>query len=415
MYGNQHTGAFCLSVRWLFLGILLLFCFPFLQCSKPVTGGKSAQVESSVESTSSLEKTVEPFVQEQPQEFPTQTERDAAPEKISPENHFGGGESVESHENSESGLPEKTGAQETIVPESPGELMKETTPQDRGEAACRSHANCPDRSICVKGACQKVTCQKDGDCPEGSRCRDKLCEMRPPKGTCIVREDCPDPRHYCLTKKCEVYPCQRESDCPPKSYCANKICIKSSGSCKSSKDCTAFEFCNGGACLPQACQKDADCPAISRLCIKGLCMQKPQQGNCNQNSDCKKSEFCVKGTCKRIPCRSDSNCPTNGRCISGDCVQMPRCVAHKDCGAPTTFCVKSVCQSVSCTKDSDCPTGGNCQSRSCTTKPPAKTCTKDSDCSVPQFCRNSTCKNLTCQGASDCPKGSPCVRRVCQR
>jgi len=100
--------------------------------------------------------------------------------------------------------------------------------------------------------------------------------------------------------------------------------------CKTNKDCSPNQVCQGGNCVPAPppppppCKSNKDCP-YGEICPKGKCVKPPPPppppspgSPCDNKLPCANNENCVKGFC-RTKCKWTTDCDNRQRCIDGSC------------------------------------------------------------------------------------------------
>ena len=91
-----------------------------------------------------------------------------------------------------------------------------------------------------------VSCENNGDCPNGQVCVNKICVPPPP---CSTTDDCPD-NLVCIGNMCVAPPpCSTTDDCPDNLVCVSNMCV-APPPCSTTDDCPADLICVGNQCVP---------------------------------------------------------------------------------------------------------------------------------------------------------------------
>lgn len=221
----------------------------------------------------------------------------------------------------------------------------------------------------------------------------------------------------------------------------------SCGPCRENRDCPDGRICNDGACVPQRCGRDDDCPLGSVCGADGQCHR-----GCRMHAECGPDALCADGACMpRVPCqackpcRRQRDCPGDYFCLplgetrvctklcssDAECDGDSVCHVVEDgigyCGAPSSsFCTEDwTCSDAAC-PDLGAPCG-SCGDRSdaCVIAggSPICSCT----CHVDAHCDGGVClrnpasgtkacfprEGLVACGSTYCPPGTVCRDGTC--
>ena len=122
------------------------------------------------------------------------------------------------------------------------------------------------------------------------------------------------------------------------------------------------------------CLMDSQCPASSRFCVQGLCVQCKANGDCGAGTTpacwpashtchpaCTSSQQCQDGnaticntsTGACVGCNTSADCPTSQKFCDPTTQQCVQCVSTADCaGTSTPVCVRNRC--AECATSADC-------------------------------------------------------------
>jgi len=273
---------------------------------------------------------------------------------------------------------------------------------------CRIHSDCPERQVCIAGACGPE-CREHRDCEPGASCRDSLCQV--PGAPCAGPADCLD-GEICDRGTCREEPdCIFAEDCARGMDCVNGACAavgegegegegpgegegEGEGECGgyggvcANKDDCCNELCldipppqDGHGVCTDHCFNDDDCLGLD------VCFSVGPHSVCVPNdvgSDCRDPVECSFGLCINDPNTRRAicsvACANRGRCgqmmgcgrvndqagqalwacvpVGGRCTRAAECTTARClpdfAGAATGYCTND------CRNDSDCALGSNC-------------------------------------------------------
>jgi hypothetical protein len=201
--------------------------------------------------------------------------------------------------------------------------------QLEAEAACRTSADCG----------SGLDCGPDGVCRNGcdtsAQC---IAEQTCVQNVCADARDLDD--SGALPQTVAHVTCGRDSECPEGSRCAFGNCVPE---CREDADCDGGKTCQQGQCryaTAEPCAAVSDCPLAGAECVDGQC-----RCACLTDVDCAAGQRCDGCACVAGPepeCSEASPCAPGSRCIEGAC--DCECVTNRDCDAPL------VCDGCSCAR-----------------------------------------------------------------
>jgi len=213
-----------------------------------------------------------------------------------------------------------------------------------GEIVCAGGAGPVDEVCdCGDNDCDGAT-DEDNPCPGGSRCIDCSCVLPCAKGEfpCPIGRECID--DWCVGDLCR--PDGIPIDCPEGTECRNGVCEDMCAGVV----CAAPLVCNEGRCVPNDCY-NLGCED-GEACVDGLCVPHPCEG-----VECLPDEYCREGDC--VGLCADVECPAGRRCVDGECETDPcfevECPGDRICVEGD--CVDDPCLGVACPVGRICEAG----------------------------------------------------------
>jgi len=217
--------------------------------------------------------------------------------------------------------------------------------------ACLTENDCKlEYPLCDGGRC--VTCERDGQCPEGYFCNEA--------GGCEAIPERPAPPHVG-----EVDSCLSDAECPVSSMCGGEhLCVRygSDGSCVTDTDCQGRMICNPDTnkcehvpLLPAgaACEMDG-ITLLGLACQDGVCSEWPSNprrvipgaGQCMTDQDCREPQS--QGPPSNLICQEGACIPYETGLIMPNTIGN-QCVTDRDCEgnyvAPYVLCQEGICKS----------------------------------------------------------------------
>lgn len=238
---------------------------------------------------------------------------------------------------------------------------------------CLGDFECAAGTVCTDTGCA-ATCERNGDCAEGTECRDAV-------SICLGPTEPPP----VLTPG----DCTRNADCGASGLvCRDGMCIVDDVTCGDAGcDCSETATCSSGfTCLDGECRADED--------------------TCQFNHECGEGRSCVDGRCTE-GCGTAADCLSGQTCTDGFCRDIPpltgECTADADCPGAGAICIDSTCFA-GCTADTDCDAGRYCAEGTCRTDDrPRPFCIDDSECEPGHPCIGGICR-------TPCADNESCLR-----
>jgi hypothetical protein len=223
-------------------------------------------------------------------------------------------------------------------------------------AICTGAIQCQS-GFCAQGVCCTTAC-------EGVQC--KSCNLANSKGTCsLVGADVPDPAGKCTNSNTTCGTsgkCNADGSCKVTSagiQCGAPVCSSNSLSVIPAATCNGL-----GACSTPA----ATMCTNNLTCANGAC-----RTSCSVDGECTAGNFCLGGACKKKPlgaiATSASECASNfrvdGVCCSTSSCSGPMCISGGTAYTPAATCnnAAGICSAtpVACTGPGVCGTNNMCK------------------------------------------------------
>ena len=223
----------------------------------------------------------------------------------------------------------------------PGATRACEKPWTCNRGVCESNGVQPAGSDCIGDfACEKYSCDANGDCVDQNVTRNGSASCRPPANECDVRDFCGNP---------STVPSNGRYDFADYPNCGPDLKKPFNTAC-------AYDFfgqdapgkCIAGECNPFYCKNSIECPdgwvcgcPAGQLCDQTYCIPAPTGGG--YGDTCTVSGYCSRNPLSWQPgrqCTSDADCRDqthpDGTCLPGICIGTPNqggCASDDICKA----------------------------------------------------------------------------------